>query len=95
LQPADLVALVPSCALMFNFEWPPILAHDAAVKKLADATFDLSEYVIDIARKEGLAPGLGRLEGGVSVHLACTPAPRTWGRRPRKCSGCCPTLKSP
>jgi glycerol-3-phosphate dehydrogenase subunit C len=31
----------------------------------------VSEYVVDIARKEGLADGLGAIEGGVSVHLAC------------------------
>ena len=67
----DVVALVPSCALMLKFEWPLILPEDATVKRLAQATFDVSEYVVDIAKKEGLAPGLERLEGGVSLHLAC------------------------
>ena len=43
----------------------------AAVERLAQATFDLSEYVVDIAKKHGLAPGLAPLEGGVSIHLAC------------------------
>ncbi|MGE0652799.1 MAG: heterodisulfide reductase-related iron-sulfur binding cluster [Alphaproteobacteria bacterium] len=67
----DVIALVPSCALMLKFEWPLILPGDAAVKRLAEATFDISEYVVDIARKEGLAPGLTPLAGGVTVHLAC------------------------
>jgi glycerol-3-phosphate dehydrogenase subunit C len=67
----DVVALTPSCALMLKFEWPLILPEDAAVKRLAQATFDISEYVVDIARKEGLAPGLKPLGGGVSLHLAC------------------------
>jgi len=67
----DVVALTPSCALMLKFEWPLILPDDAAVKRLAQATFDISEYVVDIARKEGLAPGLAPLPGGVSLHLAC------------------------
>jgi glycerol-3-phosphate dehydrogenase subunit C len=67
----DVVALVPSCALMLKFEWPLILPGDAAVERLARATFDVSEYVVDIARKEGLAPGLKPLPGGVSLHLAC------------------------
>jgi glycerol-3-phosphate dehydrogenase subunit C len=67
----DVVALVPSCALMFKFEWPLLLPKDEAVKRLAHATFDVSEYVVDIARKEGLAPGLEALSGGVSLHLAC------------------------
>jgi len=67
----DVIALVPSCALMLKFEWPLVLARDAAVEKLAKATFDVSEYVVDIARKEGLAPGLSPLGGGVTVQLAC------------------------
>jgi glycerol-3-phosphate dehydrogenase subunit C len=70
-QGYDIVALVPSCALMLKFEWPLILPGDEAVAKLARATFDASEYVVDIAKKEGLAPGAKPLEGGVTIHLAC------------------------
>jgi glycerol-3-phosphate dehydrogenase subunit C len=67
----DVVALVPSCALMLKFEWPLILPEDERIKRLAQATFDIAEYVVDIARKEGLADGLKPLEGGVALHLAC------------------------
>jgi len=67
----DVVALVPSCALMFKFEWPLLLPDDPLIKKLAHATFDIAEYVVDIAKKEGLAPGLTPLEGGVALHFAC------------------------
>ena len=67
----DVVALVPSCALMLKFEWPLILPKDESINRLADATFDVSEYVVAIAKKEGLAPGLKALPGGVTVHLAC------------------------
>jgi glycerol-3-phosphate dehydrogenase subunit C len=67
----DVVALVPSCALMLKFEWPLILPDEPLIKKLAQATFDITEYVVDIAKKEGLAPGLKPLEGGMAVHLAC------------------------
>jgi len=67
----DVVALVPSCALMLKFEWPLILPRDESVKRLARATFDISEYVVDIAKREGLAPGLRSLPGGVTLHLAC------------------------
>ena len=67
----DIVALTPSCALMLKFEWPLILPGDDDVRRLAAATFDLSEYVVDIARKEGLAPGMQALPGGVAMHLAC------------------------
>jgi glycerol-3-phosphate dehydrogenase subunit C len=67
----DVIALTSSCALMLKFEWPLILPGDEPVKRLSQATYDIAEYVVDIARTEGLAPGLGKLEGGVSVHLAC------------------------
>jgi glycerol-3-phosphate dehydrogenase subunit C len=67
----DVIALVPSCALMMKFEWPLIVAGDENILKLSEATHDVSEYVVDIAKTEGLADGLGKIEGGVSVHLAC------------------------
>ena len=67
----DVIALTPSCALMLKFEWPLLAPGDADVKRLARATYDVSEYVVDIAKKEGLAPGLAKIEGGVTVHLAC------------------------
>jgi glycerol-3-phosphate dehydrogenase subunit C len=67
----DVVALIPSCALMLKFEWPLILPEDESVKRLAQATFDISEYIVDIAKKDGLAPGLSPVPGGVSLHLAC------------------------
>jgi glycerol-3-phosphate dehydrogenase subunit C len=67
----DVIALVPSCALMMKFEWPLIVEGDENIQKLSEATRDVSEYVVDIAKKEGLADGLGAIEGGVSVHLAC------------------------
>lgn len=67
----DIVAPTPSCALMLKFEWPLLLPQDALVKKLAAATFDLSEYVVDIARKQGLASGLAPLDGGIAVHFSC------------------------
>src|SRR3546814_3979665 len=38
---------------------------------LAEHTYDITEYVVDIAKKEGLADGLGSLEGGVALHMAC------------------------
>ncbi|MSO64991.1 MAG: glycerol-3-phosphate dehydrogenase [Alphaproteobacteria bacterium] len=70
-QGYDVVALTPSCALMLKFEWPLIVGADPNVRVLADATFDITEYLVDIAKKEGLAKGLQPLSGGVAVHLAC------------------------
>jgi glycerol-3-phosphate dehydrogenase subunit C len=74
-QGYDIVALVPSCALMFKLEWPLLVprtdpAYDA-INQLAQSTFDLTEYVVDIAKKHGLAEGLKPLAGAVALHLAC------------------------
>jgi glycerol-3-phosphate dehydrogenase subunit C len=77
----DIIALVPSCALMLKFEWPLIVPGDNAVAKLAKSTFDISEYVVDIARKEGLAPGLSTLDGGVTVQLACHARAQNMGQK--------------
>lgn len=70
-QGYDIVAPVPSCALMLKFEWPLILPNDESVKRLAKATFDLSEYIVDIARNEGLADGMAPIDGGVAFHVSC------------------------
>jgi glycerol-3-phosphate dehydrogenase subunit C len=67
----DVIALVPSCALMLKFEWPLILPGEQKVAALSKATYDISEYVVDIARKEGLAEGLQAVPGGVSLQMAC------------------------
>jgi glycerol-3-phosphate dehydrogenase subunit C len=77
----DVVALVPSCALMLKFEWPLILPDDPAVKRLASATRDVSEYIVEIAKKEGLAPGMNPLPGGVAVHLACHARAQNMGQK--------------
>jgi glycerol-3-phosphate dehydrogenase subunit C len=75
------VALVPSCALMLKFEWPLILPNDPDVALLAKNTSDLSEFVVDIARTEGLAPGLKPLEGGVSLQIACHARAQNMGQK--------------
>ena len=67
----DVVTLVPSCALTLKMEWPLHVPDDSNVKKLADNTSDIAEYVVAIARNEGLAEGLEPIEGGVALHLAC------------------------
>ena len=77
----DVVALVPSCALMLKFEWPLVLPEDAAIKKLSEATFDVSEYVVDIAKREGLAPGLKSVDGGVALHIACHARAQNMGQK--------------
>jgi glycerol-3-phosphate dehydrogenase subunit C len=76
-----IIALVPSCALMLKFEWPLLVPDDPAVKKLSRATFDIAEYIVDIAKKEGLAPGLEPLGGAVTLHLACHARAQNMGQK--------------
>ncbi len=77
----DIVAPIPSCALMMKFEWPLILPEDEAIKTLSRATFDISEYVVDIAQKEGLASGLQAIDGGVTLHIACHARAQNMGQK--------------
>ena len=77
----DIIALVPSCALMLKFEWPLILPEDPDVILLSRATYDISEYVVGIARKEGLAPGLTKIDGTMSVHMACHARAQNMGQK--------------
>jgi glycerol-3-phosphate dehydrogenase subunit C len=80
-QGYDIIAMVPSCALMLKFEWPLILPGDPKIKQLANATFDVSEYVVDIARHEGLESGLSALPGGIAVHIACHARAQNMGQK--------------
>ena len=77
----DVIALVPSCALMLKSEWRLILPENKAVEKLAAATFDVSEYIVDIAKKEGLAPGLNPIPGTLTVHMACHARAQNMGQK--------------
>jgi glycerol-3-phosphate dehydrogenase subunit C len=65
------IALTASCGLMMKFEWPLILPESEPVRRLAAATRDISQYVVEIAKAEGLAEGLSPIPGGVAVHHAC------------------------
>ena len=77
----DIVALTPSCALMLKYEWPLLLPGNEHAAQLARSAFDLSEYVVDIARREGLAAGLTPLDGPVAVHVACHARAQNMGRK--------------
>ena len=70
-QGYEVVALTASCGLMMKFEWPLILPDSEPVRTLAAAARDICEYVVDISKAHGLAPGLSPVEGGVTVHHAC------------------------
>lgn len=77
----DIVALVPSCALMLKFEWPLIVTDDENVQMLSKASFDAAEYIVSIAKKEGLAEGLKPLDGAVTLHVACHSRAQNMGNK--------------
>jgi len=70
-QGYEVVALTASCGLMMKFEWPLMLPQNEAVQALSRATRDVSEYVVELSRTTGLAPGLQPVAGGVTLHHAC------------------------
>lgn len=77
----DVIALVPSCALMLKFEWPLIVPDNENVKRLSTATSDVTEYIVDIAKKEGLADGMTALDGGITVHISCHSRAQNMGQK--------------
>jgi glycerol-3-phosphate dehydrogenase subunit C len=89
----DILALVPSCALMLKFEWPLILPDHENIKRLSESTFDIAEYIVDIAKKEGLAEGLTKLDGSVSLHLACHSRAQNMGPKAAEMLRLIPELK--
>ena len=66
----DVVPLTTSCALMLKFEWPLIEPENADVAVLSKHSFDVSEYVVGLARESGLAP-IPELPAAIGVHFAC------------------------
>jgi glycerol-3-phosphate dehydrogenase subunit C len=66
----DVVPLTTSCALMLKFEWPLIEPANEAVSTLSRHTFDVSEYMVRLAKDVGLAP-LEALPATIGVHFAC------------------------
>ena len=67
----DIITLTASCGLMLKFEWPLLLPDNPTVQRLAEATRDISQYVVELAKAYGLAPGLATASSGVTLHHAC------------------------
>jgi len=67
----EVIALVPSCALMLKSEWPLILPDDENVRLLSHSTKDITEYLVSLSKGPGLVDGLQPLKEGVTVHIAC------------------------
>jgi Fe-S oxidoreductase len=80
----DIVAPIPSCALMFKQELPLMFPDDPSVQKVANAIFDIFEYLM-IRNKHGklktdFKQGLGK----VAYHAACHQRVQNVGQKTRE-----------
>jgi glycerol-3-phosphate dehydrogenase subunit C len=83
-QGYEVIALVPSCALMLKSEWPLIVPDDDNVQILAQATRDIAEYLVNLAKNPGLASGLNPLDESITLHLACHARAQNIGQKGAK-----------
>jgi glycerol-3-phosphate dehydrogenase subunit C len=92
-QGYKVITLTASCGLMLKFEWPLLLPDDEGIKKLSKNTFDIDEYIVDIANNEGLVEGLQEIDGGVTVHHACHARAQNMGNKARDMLKLIPNVK--
>lgn len=69
-QGYDIVVPVPSCSLMWKREYPEIVGG-AAVKKVAERTFDVCEYLMRLKREGALATDFQNQPGRVAYQVPC------------------------
>lgn len=67
----DIVAPVPSCALMFKQELPLMFPDDQQVLKVRDAMFDPFEYLMLRHKESKLKTDFKQPLGKVAYHVAC------------------------
>ncbi|MCW8959502.1 MAG: heterodisulfide reductase-related iron-sulfur binding cluster, partial [Gammaproteobacteria bacterium] len=67
----DIVAPVPSCALMFKQELPLMFPDDAEVEKVSQAIFDPFEYLMHRHKAGKLNTDFKNPLGKVAYHAAC------------------------
>ncbi|MBT5226571.1 MAG: Fe-S oxidoreductase, partial [Proteobacteria bacterium] len=79
----DLVALVPSCVLMFRQELPLLFPDDPEVQKVANAFFDPFEYLM-LRHSEGLLDTeFVTALGSVVYHASCHQRVQNFGPKTR------------
>ncbi|MET0117928.1 MAG: heterodisulfide reductase-related iron-sulfur binding cluster [Sedimenticola sp.] len=80
----DIVAPVPSCALMFKQELPLIFPDDVDVKKVAEAIFDPFEYLVHRHKAGKLNTDFRHPLGKVAYHAACHQRVQNVGSKTRE-----------
>lgn len=69
-QGYDVVIPTPSCSLMVKREYLSLVAGDDA-KRVAEHTYDISEYLMKIKREGGLAMDFTQKPGRVAYQVPC------------------------
>ncbi|VAV98715.1 Fe-S oxidoreductase-like protein in Rubrerythrin cluster [hydrothermal vent metagenome] len=80
----DIIAPVPSCALMFRQEIPLMFPDDADVKKVQAAIFDPFEYLALRHKAEMLNTDFKNPLNKVSYHAACHQRVQNFGQKTRE-----------
>jgi Fe-S oxidoreductase len=69
-QGYDIVVPVPSCSLMWKREYSEIIGGDA-MRRMAERTFDISEYLMKLKREGALATDFRQKPGRVAYQVPC------------------------
>lgn len=69
-QGYDVVVPAASCSLMWKREYPELIGGDA-VKKVAERTFDICEYLMKLKRDGALATDFQNKPGRVAYQIPC------------------------
>jgi Fe-S oxidoreductase len=69
-QGYDIVVPVPSCSLMWKREYPEIVGGEE-VRRVAERTFDISEYLMKLKREGALATDFQQKPGRVAYQVPC------------------------
>jgi glycerol-3-phosphate dehydrogenase subunit C len=78
----DIIALVPSCALMLKSQWPLLLPENKNVARVAQKTQDIAQYLVEIVKEFGPPEGIKPLsDSDVTLHLACHSRAQNMGQK--------------
>lgn len=80
----DIVAPVPSCALMFKQELPLMFPDDPEVQKVSEAIFDPFEYLMHRHKAGKLNTDFNNPLGKVAYHAACHQRVQNVGQKTRE-----------
>ncbi len=89
----DIVAPVPSCALMFKQEMPLLFPDDAEVQKVGKAIFDPFEYLMHRHKAGKLNTDFKNPLGKVAYHAACHQRVQNVGAKTRDVLALIPDTK--